>query len=301
MDWQSQKRSKQTKMSEIEAEELVKLRSGIAELMGQCILKLQNYELRMKHFLATSELGFNTGEISASINQRKERYSGQTLGMLVKEFTGSYVSKIDQGDSVREDDDGFFSNALLREPEVRLRFSNQLNEESHQSLTDNLRDLVNLRNDLVHHFLLQHPLSSLSNFLDAKKYLTDSLALINHHNDLLSGLYSDRKKTMEGLRQVVASSDFHHYVSHGFLPGQTIQWDRTPIVEYLKDAEFEFQNDGWTELLSAISWIKTKAPHLSPKSHGCASWRSLLHTSSLFEIRKIRHEGSPTKTLYRSR
>jgi hypothetical protein len=40
-------------MSEIEAEELVKLRRGIEELMGQCILKLQSYELRMKHFLAT--------------------------------------------------------------------------------------------------------------------------------------------------------------------------------------------------------------------------------------------------------
>ena len=288
-------------MSQSEDNQFLELRREIFELMGRCILKLQNYELGLKRFLATSEIEVNTKEGSTNLDQRRQLYSGMTLGQLIKEFTGSYVSEFAPDNPVVETDNAKFEALDPTEVAVQIRFSTELSGDEYASLAESLSTLVNLRNEIVHHFLSKHPLRDQTDCLSAKKHLTETLDLIDQHTEKLNGFFKGRAEAGKNLSQLIDSGVLHHYVRYGFIPGQPIDWVQARAVELLQLAESEFQTNGWTELLSAIDWIKLKAPELSPKSYGCSSWRELLHTSSLFEIRKQRSPDLPSRTLYRSR
>lgn len=288
-------------MSENEDDQLPELRRDIAELMGRCILKLQNYELGLKRFLATSEIRINTKESSTNLSQRRQLYSGMTLGQLIKEFTGSYVTAFAPDSAVGETDSDKVEALPSTEAAVQIRFSVELSSDDYASLVESLSALVNLRNEIVHHFLSKHSLLDQADCLSAKKYLTETLNLIDHHTEKLNEFFKRRAEAERSLRQLIESGDLHHHIEYGFIPGRPIDWPQARAVELLRLAESQFQINGWTELLNAIDLIKLKAPELSPKSYGCSSWRELLHTSSLFEIRKQRSADHPSKTLYRSR
>ncbi|TYC62563.1 hypothetical protein FMN52_02060 [Marinobacter sp. BW6] len=300
MDWHSPERNQETKMSQNEDGEFIEIRREVIELMGRCILNLQKYELGMKQFLATSEISGNASKGLSNLAQRRKRYSGRTLGQLIGEFTGDYVSPDTQQDRNEELDSGKIGDSSAEAISFQMRFSVRLSEEKHAELTENLRELVTLRNDLVHHFLSRHPLSDLADCIAAKKYLIESLELINHHIKQLHEFGSNRESMKESLATFLKSEDFSHFITYGFSPGQPIDWAQTPVVGHLKAAEIELQNEGWTELFSAINWIRSQAPHLSPKPYQCRSWRALLRASSLFEIRKEQLENGTTKVLYRS-
>jgi hypothetical protein len=281
-------------MNQIDDKEIIELRGEVFELMGRCILNLQNYELGMKQFLSTSE--FRVNSRGSDLPQRRARYAEKTLGQLIKAFTGNHVTAISQ----KSTSDEMVDNRVPSGVEIEVRAGIEMDETEHALLIENLRELVALRNQLVHHFLSDYPLSDQENCLSAKKHLSSSLELIKHHTDQLKGFFKSRTSAGQALSKFISSGDFSHYITYGFIPGEPINWPQTRVVEHLKAAELELQTKGWTELLIAIDWIKTKAPYLSPKSHGCPSWRALLHTSSLFEIRKEQLEDGTSKTLYRS-
>ncbi|MBL3556875.1 MULTISPECIES: OST-HTH/LOTUS domain-containing protein [Marinobacter] len=286
-------------MSEIDDGQLIELRRNIVALVGKCILKLQNYELGLKRFLATSEFSVTAGEPSTNLHQRRQRYSGMTLGQLIKEFTGSYIS-LESPEGSDEETEANGKEAHYS-PEFQLQFSIKLNEDEYITFCESLSTLVTLRNEIVHQFLSKHALQNQSGCLDAEKYLTEALDLIDHHVGKLNEFFEFRATAGRYLIQSMESGDLYHYMTFGFIPGQPIDWTQTRAVELLKSAEAQFQIDGWTGLLPAVEWIRSEAPKVSPKAYDCSSWREILHTSSLFEIRKQRQANLPTKTLYRSR
>lgn len=280
---------------------LTELRRLIAELVGKCTLRLQHYELSLKHFLATSELSVTKGrDFSTNFDARRQQYSSLTLGQLIKDFTGNHLS----AGPFEGFEDEEYANDNEPTPtsfQAQFRFSTALSDEQYIKLCEDLGTLVKVRNELIHHFLSMHSLKDETGCLTAKQYLTETLELIDHHIEKLNELFQRRAAGFQILSDFMTSDHMDHYLTLGYFPGQPIYWSATRAVDLLKRAESRFQSSGWTELLSAIDWIKSEAPQVSPKAYHCSSWRELLHTSSLFEIRKQHQKDSPTKTLYRSR
>src|SRR5690554_736533 len=274
------------------------LRTQVFELLGRCVLNLQKYELGMKGFLSVLEMEGTPETWQTNLHKRQSHYSSKTLGQLIGDFTGSHISSESGNESESEIDDSLLPTDAVH---FKTKYSIVAGGDDYQTLLDDLTYLVETRNELVHHFLQRFPLDDQDSCKQALDYLKTVREMIKAHTKQLLSWDEGRRKSMSQAREFLTSPEFDAWIKFGFIQGQNIDWPNAVVVERLKNAESIRGKDGWTDLKLAIDDIKVSNPSLTPKAHGCSSWRGLLHTSGLFDIRRERGEGSATVTFFRSR
>lgn len=150
-------------------DELTSARQEVQRLFGHCLLRLQGYELLLKAIVATHELSAPIANIADAQADRVARARNKTLGALTGEMIGSFiVASGTEGMGPSRDDAHSFA----------FRMQIVLSEEDFSRTQADLRDLVKLRNDLVHHFLEQHQLGTHEGCLKALEALTLALGRI---------------------------------------------------------------------------------------------------------------------------
>jgi hypothetical protein len=183
-----------------------------------------------------------------------------------------------------------------------FRFQMELPEERYAETKAALKELVDLRNELVHHFLQRFDLWSVDGCKAAESYLDESNETIDGHYLTLR----DWAKSMDEARQHMVSfmqtPEYRDFVINGIEPDGTVHWAGSGITNCLREAETKLAQAGWTPLFEAIRWIAKTYPEQTPKRYGCGSWRHVLHASQQFEIRKqSQADNGPTVVWYRSR
>ena len=155
---------------------LTSARQEVHRRFGQCLLQLQSYELLTKEIVATHEISTPIAKLTDAKATRDAGVRSKTLGALMGEMVGSFVvASGTEGMGPSRDD----------APSVALRMQIVLSQEDFIRAQVDLRDLVKLRNDLVHHFLEQHQLRTYEGCLkaqDALSLASDRIALA--YNDL---------------------------------------------------------------------------------------------------------------------
>jgi len=266
--------------------------------LGRCILRLQQYELLMKKVMANSEISGYLDELESNQNKRKTAVASKTLGQLVGELTGSFLSSATEAPP-QNVNDGDAELSPTR-PHFKYRLEIEMAEKDYLRITKELSQLVTLRNELVHHFLERYNLWDESGCQDANTYLDEAYQTIDTHFRVLHGWASSLDQVNSTAVQFFESEAFQHYISYGVFPGADIDWPNTTIVQQLLAAESDHQVDGWTFLSNAIEIIRTRKPGLSPKKYGCGSWRHILHESRMFKIQKRKTDTNALEVWYRS-
>lgn len=253
---------------------------AIATLLGRCMLRLQRYELLLKQLIAVSDVAGHPAELQTVLAARQNSVARKTLGTLVKELTGSYLTSDASSDSNVADtpDEGAFWG--------RISFRLNLMAEHYPATLAALDELVTLRNDLVHHFLGRFPLADLDNCSSAETYLENSLATIDGHWETLKTWAQGMDVARNELVKLINSPSFENMLRHGIMPDGSIDWPASSAVRILREAETGLAEGGWTQLNAAANWIRQQYPELQPRRYGCSSWRQVLHVSRLFETRK---------------
>ncbi|MCL1485547.1 MAG: OST-HTH/LOTUS domain-containing protein [Marinobacter sp.] len=165
-------------------------------------------------------------------------------------------------------------------------------------MLNDLAYLVATRNELVHHFLQRFPLTDQDSCEQAIAHLETVQEMLKSHMKQLHGWDQARVIGMSALKDVLQSPQFRAWIKLAFMPRDHIDWPNARIVKELKRAESMLIKDGWTDLALAIDVIKNQNPDLTPKAHGCVSWRNLLHTSGLFDIRRERNPEATSITFF---
>jgi hypothetical protein len=183
-----------------------------------------------------------------------------------------------------------------------------LNVESHAVIKANLRELVTLRNMLVHHFATKFNLECTEGCLAAEAFLQSSLENITTHLSTLRGWAETMVGAPTLLASVMESPSFRDFLSDGISLDGSVRWSVSGIVQGLRDAEAELALNGWTSLSSAVAWMQRHAPEQDPKRYGCNTWRQVLLASKEFDVFKQRltvgaqtQNPSEVKVWYRSR
>jgi len=275
------------------------LRTHVFDLMGRCVLNLQRYELGMKGFLSLLVLSGDTETWETNLLERKSHYSSKTLGQLIGDFTGTYFLTKSEAELKPATNDHPLPEPVL--PQFETRMSLIVGQEERQTLLDDLAYLVATRNELVHHFLQRFPLTDQDSCEQAIAHLETVQEMLKSHMKRLQGWDQARVSGMSALKDMLQSPQIRAWFKFGFLPGDDIDWPNARIVGELMRAESMLTKDGWTDLALAIEVIKNQNPDLTPKAHGCVSWRNLLHTSGLFDIRRKRDPEATSMTFFRSR
>jgi len=279
------------------SEAIPDLQRTVQRKLGRCMLQFQQYELLLKAIVAHSELSGTPERLQAVRDDKVACAHKKTLGSLVGMLTESYLKPPNSSDEPQQAED---------EPSDRVWFSVQyqmeLPEERYAETKIALKELVDLRNELVHHFLQRFNLWCLDGCIAAEIYLDESYETIDGHYLTLR----QWAKSMDDARQLMVSfmqtQEYRDLVIHSIRPDGTIHWPSSGIVGCLREAEINLAQAGWTPLFDSIHWITKTYPEHTPKRYGCGSWRHVIHESQQFEVRKqSQSDNGPTKVWYRSR
>lgn len=124
------------------------LRPEVFRLLGKMIVNLQNYERMLKTLVSSSNVHFLPDHPGDSFESSRNRVSKMTLGMLAREFATGTMASNDVLDE--EAPDGHFG----------FRFRIQSEGPILEMLDQDIRKLVQIRNDLAHHFTAMFDLST---------------------------------------------------------------------------------------------------------------------------------------------
>lgn len=251
----------------------------VQRLLGRCLLRLQQYERLMKAIVAHHDISGPAHSLEAVRAARIEDTATKTLGTLVGQMFGSYV--VTEGGDVSENEPDLPADMISFRTRVQL----SLSAEDYVRTQADLKDLVSLRNALVHHFIDQHDLWTIEGCHTAHDALTTAYTRIDQHFEQLRGWAEHMDQARRLAAEFVQSDVFHDLVVNGIAPDGTVDWPAVGIVRALREAAGELAVEGWTPVAAAGRWISERHPEQLPAKYGCSSWRQVVHECRFFELR----------------
>ncbi len=273
-------------MTELTEAGLQATRHEVQRMLGACLLGLQVYERGLKAILAHSEVSGLADQLDAARAARVGETARMTLGQLIGQLLGTYVV-IGESDSKDERRDAETAEGIW----FSTRFQTGLSPDIYARTEVALRELVELRNRLVHHFFDDHDLLSEMGCQLALERLTAARDRIGHHIDELAQWAKDLDAIRQHVADYMRSDQFRDFVVDGIAPDGTVHWPIAGIVDALREAAAELAEEGWTRLDRATAWIATRSPHQLPERYGCRSWPQVLDKSRAFDLRYHEDDG----------
>ena len=257
------------------------LQREIQRLMGRCLLLLQSYERLMKVVVKQHDILAPAQSLDKTQASRADDISRKTLGNLVNQLLETFLTTDEKARTADES-----HKPLETGPQVTIRMQLRLSADDFSRIESGLRELVLLRNNLVHHFLDQHDLGNLDGCRAAEEALIAASGQIKQRFDDLRHWAEDLERMRLRAAEVIRSGAFHDLLVHGAMP-----WPITAIVIALREAALELTLDGWAPVERAGEWVSARYPAELPANYGCRSWRQVIHESGVFELRYRQTDG----------
>ena len=272
-------------MADQDRDEIAIPQREVQRLLGRCLIRLQQYERLLKAVIAFQEISGTAQTLPHAIDARRAEASGKTLGTLIGRLFGGYIVP-----------DGDEPSSELEDPtDDSIRFSLRtrlsLPQDHYETLKADLRELVTLRNTLVHHFIDQHDLWTVDGCLQAQDALKRTYAEVDRHFEQLRTFAEHMDQAKQAAAELIRAPEFQNMLCNGIGPDGTIHWPLAGIVSGLRQALQELAADGWTNLDAAARWMSENHPEQTPQKYGCARWRQVIHESGQFELRRMTHNG----------
>lgn len=267
-----------------QGERLDALRGVVHEKLGRCLIRLQLYEVLMKEFVAHARAEGSADSIAETQAYAVESVAKQTLGQAVGAFVGTVF------DEPACDADGFplTSEKIGGEVWVSSGFTMTFSDDGLGRVRAGMDDLVALRNELVHGFVLRHDLQSEAGCVAAATALEVSYEVIDRQYQQLRDWYKGMLDLQQAFFGMLTNPDYQgHFFPDLPTDGAGVEQRASTIVELLRHAEGELALDGWTPLDDAVAYIGRIAPDHTPGRYGRSTWRQVLHESHpIFTVKR---------------
>ncbi|AKS47033.1 OST-HTH/LOTUS domain-containing protein [Octadecabacter temperatus] len=270
-------------------DELRTLQQDVQRLLGRCMFRLQQYERLIKAMLAEHKLSGPMDALEQARSAQFDRTATKTLGTVVGELLGSYVVA---GENSSNDE------AKTNSPENVNWFAMQIKlvlpAAEFVQVESELRELVRLRNNLVHHFTDQNDIWSSDGCRGAQEKLISAYTLIDRHFGQLKQWADTMVKARQAMSEVLQSEAIIDFFDNGNSPDGKVNWEASDIVSALREAFYALAVDGWASVTEAGSWVAKRYPEQLPAKYGCGSWRQVVHETPVLEIRRLERDGHLT-------
>lgn len=247
-------------MAALADDALQTLQRDVQRLLGRCVLRLQQYERLIKAIVAYHEISGPAHALEPIRAALVAETARKTLGTLIGDLLGSYV--VVNGDETPPRD-----TIAPSESTASFGFRMQLGlSDADFARTENeLRELVALRNSLVHHFIDQYDLWTLDGCRDAHDALVAAYSRIDQHFEQLRGWAEHMEQTRRLAEAFVRSNEFRDLVVNGIAADGKVDWSAAGIVAALRKAATAVAVDGWASITEAGAWVAQRFP-------GCKIW-----------------------------
>lgn len=272
-------------MADSEPDDITAPQREVQRMLGRCLIRLQQYERLLKAMVATQDLSGTPQTLPHVLEARRAETSDKTMGTLIGRLMGSYI--------VREGSESSDDMPDPPEGSIYFGFRMQLSlpPDSYARLKADFRELVTLRNTLVHHLLDRHDIWTIQGCHNAQHFLTDAYAEVDKHIEQLRTLAGYMDATRAAAAELMQTPEFLDMVVNGISPEGQIHWPSAGIVSVLRQANRELAVDGWCNLDAGARWVSENHPEQTPQKYGCSRWRHAVHQSGEFELRRFTHNG----------
>lgn len=270
--------------------------------LGRCMMRLQQYEGLLKVMVANMAVEGPLALLQAEQERQQAEMRNRTLGMLIAKFTGDHLTVASSEIGSAPEEGRRSSNRSSDVAWARMHFTISMSPELHAQTTAGMSELVEMRNDLVHHLIDRFDLSSENGCRAASTHLESCYNKIDAQFHILRDWAMSLAMSQTAASSYARSREFENAFVNGINPDGSVCWQRSSIVEFLRGAEAACQVAGWTSLHAAIQFISKENRDHTPSRYGCKTWRQILKKSGQFEIRIVPgSDGAMGHTWYRSR
>jgi len=277
------------------------LQHEVQRKLGRCLLRLQQYERLLKAMVTNMAVAGPSDQLEALQGRQTVSMRNKTLGTLVGMLTEQHLTAASAGVQVGPDEGIDAKGQSSDTPWASIRFTISMSPERHAQVKAGLVELVNWRNDLVHHLIERFDISDADGCRAASGHLDSCYQRIDGHCQVLKTWASGLGEARARVSSLVQSKAFEDAFVHGINPDGSVCWPRSSMVECLRNAEAACQADGWTSLDAAIRFISKEHRDQTPSRYGCRTWRQVLKKSGLFELQStLKSDGAIGKAWYRS-
>ena len=268
--------------------------------LGRCMLRFQQYERMLKTMVATASFEGAPENLTSVLAKQTTEASTMTLGTLVRLFARDCLVDGQQGVDATEAAAGS-DEKTAEVSSMKMQFAISMPTERYEQTSAALKELKEMRNDLVHHLIERFDIAEESGCLAATRHLQDCYQKIDDHLGQLKEWSDGQANVRQLAASFMQSTEFENAFVHGINPDGTVCWERSTIVECLRDAENACCVKGWTSLDAAIAFITREHRDQTLALYGCKTWRQVLMKSRQFELRnEAGSEASRGQTWYRS-
>ncbi len=252
----------------------------VQRLLGRCLLRIQQYEKLAKLVLARHKLSVSPDHDI----QELRRAQTQTT---VKDTLGTLTSKLRESYIVRNDDQpvGMDSRNIPIAGLVSIKHSISMSTEDYEHTRITHEYLVDMRNNLVHHFIEHYDVWTVEGCIAAQSYLQECYVRIDEHVEQLRSWAKGIAETSQYMSTLVQGLAFSDLILNGVAPDGSVIWPGTGIVQALRESATQLGHDGWTRLDKARDWITARYAEQAPVKYGCRTWPQVLSESRLFELK----------------
>ena len=183
------------------------------------------------------------------------------------QLTGEYITT---GRALAEGD---YEPETLHPASVFVRITRhmKMSAEDYATTETRLRELVGLRNELVHHLIERFDLQSLDGCDAALKFLDESYARVDEELLHLQGWAESSNRARLELAAIVSSDDFHLVLAESLSSGRELPLQGSKVLQLLKLAAVEHATDGWANLAAVAAALAEVASDETPERYGCSS------------------------------
>lgn len=182
----------------------------VQRMLGRCMLRLQQYERLIKAIIANHDISAPLEKVETVRAKCAEVAARKTLGTLMGELVGSFLIAGEPDMMPDASDDTSDHRAT-----ISIRFTLGLSAEDYAQTETELRELVQLRNTLVHHFIDQHDLWSVEGCFRAQEALDADYKRIDQHYQRLQSWAEDMDTAWRHVTDYVRSDELPKRVFSG--------------------------------------------------------------------------------------
>lgn len=258
--------------------------------VGRNILMFQRLELLIKQVVATGKVSGYVSEFEDIVASKKATVNKKTLGQLVGLFIEtSNPSKSENSAELEEFEE-------LKEPHISFDFGIECDESSYIERNESLSKLVQERNELVHHLLLELDITSIVSCKKVEARLDEQCEKIRFEIKNVQTVAETLSRSKKILSEFLCSDE-------GKKVWLDLFFSQDRLVTLLAEiAAQSTRNDGWTLMNKAALLLKQHAPkelELLHKGTEHKSLKALMLKSGMFEFSEEKTNKGGTRVLYR--
>lgn len=276
-------------MKMADEDELRTLQQDVQRLLGRCMLRLQQYERLIKALVVGHKLSGPMNALEQTRSVQIDSTNLKTLGTLVGQLLGSYFV----ADEINPNE-GTETNSTVNVNWCVMQLKLGLPAAEFVRVESELKELLRLRNNLVHHFIDQHDISSTDGCRSAQETLISAYTLIDQHFVQLRQWVEEMMQTRQAMFDALQSEEVIDFFVNGISSNGKVNWDGSGIVCALREAFDALVVDEWASVTEAGRWITKRYPEQRPAKYECASWRQVVHETHIFELRYFEMDGKRT-------